>query len=161
MHDEDTTLVAHSTYDLSEFLLILLEDGRLNLNLKTLPLSLPYHIPCQYRAHRLGQPSAEILDLIPGLQIVISDATCCGIAGTYGYKLEKYSIAMQVGEPLFKFVIESGAPLAVCDSETCRWQITHATGIPAIHPIELLAAAYGYPPEGPLASLLEHQAIQH
>jgi Fe-S oxidoreductase len=42
-------------------------------------------------------------------------------------------------------------PVVVCDSETCRWQITHATSLPAIHPVELLAVAYGYEPEGPLS----------
>jgi glycerol-3-phosphate dehydrogenase subunit C len=38
--------------------------------------------------------------------------------------------------------------VAVCDSETCRWQITHATGLPSIHPVELIAAAYGMRGEG-------------
>jgi len=144
MDDEDTQTVASQTYDFNEFLLILLESGALNTNLRPIPLTLPYHAPCQYRAHRLGRPAAEVLGLIPQLQIIQSQAACCGIAGTYGYKTEKYQISMDVGKPLFDFVRQAGAPLAVCDSETCRWQITHATGIPAIHPVELLAAAYGY-----------------
>ncbi|MGH9053074.1 MAG: hypothetical protein ACRDWX_08705, partial [Acidimicrobiia bacterium] len=76
---------------------------------------------------------------------------CCGIAGTYGYKREKYQISMDVGRPLFEFVKEVGGPVAVCDSESCRWQITHGSGIPAVHPVELLAAAYGLEVEGPLA----------
>ena len=33
-----------------------------------------------------------------------SHARCCGIAGTYGYKVEKYQIAMDVGQELFDFV---------------------------------------------------------
>jgi glycerol-3-phosphate dehydrogenase subunit C len=41
----------------------------------------------------------------------------------------------------------------VCDSETCRWQITHATGKPAIHPAELLAKSYGLPVEGVLQKI--------
>jgi glycerol-3-phosphate dehydrogenase subunit C len=142
------------TFDFNEFLLMLLDDGDLHLDLKSIPLSLPYHVPCQYRAHRLGHPGVEVLELIPELRIVESQAACCGIAGTYGYKVEKYPISMQVGEPLFEFIKESGAPLAICDSETCRWQITHATGVPAIHPVELLAVAYGYKPAGALASVL-------
>jgi glycerol-3-phosphate dehydrogenase subunit C len=154
MHDEETRLVAENTYDLSEFLLQLLDEGELILEFRGLPLSLPYHPPCQYRAHRLGYPSLEILDLIPELRIRDSKAACCGIAGTYGFKLEKYDIAMQVGSDLFQFTNASGAPVAVCDSETCRWQITHATGMPTIHPIELLAAAYGLPVEDPLAAIL-------
>ncbi len=151
----EARLLAENTYDLSEFLLLLWETGDLNTeNLRPLPLTLPYHPPCQYRAHRLGIPSLELLQLIPELQIQLSQAACCGVAGTYGYKQEKYEIAMRVGEPLFQFVRHSRAPLVLCDSETCRWQITRATGLPAIHPIELLAAAYGFPAEEPLRTVL-------
>lgn len=160
MYDEDTRLVAENTYDLNEFLLMLLDNEELDTNLQSIPLDLPYHAPCQYRAHRLGRPAVEVMSLIPGLRIRESNAACCGIAGTYGYKVEKYPIAMQVGQPLFDFVRQSNAPLAVCDSETCRWQITHGSGVPAIHPIELLAAAYGYPPEGALADVLQEHHIE-
>jgi hypothetical protein len=34
-------------------------------------------------------------------------------------------------------------PIVVCDSETCRWR-SPTPPKPAIHPVELLAAAYGY-----------------
>jgi glycerol-3-phosphate dehydrogenase subunit C len=154
MHDEDTTLVSELTYDFNEFILMLLSKGELNLDLKPVQLRLPYHIPCQYRAHRLGKPGLEVLSLIPGLIVEDSHTACCGIAGTYGYKVEKYDIAMQVGAPLFDFIHKSNAPLAVCDSETCRWQITHATQTPAVHPVELLAVAYGFPAEGALEEAL-------
>lgn len=153
LHDEETSRVASHTYDINEFLLILHAQGSLNLNLRPIPLTLPYHIPCQYRAHRLGKPGIEILKMIPELEIIDSQADCCGIAGTYGYKKEKYDISMQVGEPLFNFINQSEARFVLCDSETCRWQITHATGKPAVHPIELLALAYGYPGEGILAKI--------
>lgn len=103
--------------------------------------------------------------MIPELEVETSPAACCGIAGTYGYKVEKYEIAQQVGASLFEFVRNfytsnsnletTAAPLVICDSETCRWQITHATGIPAVHPVELLAAACGLPVEAPLASFLD------
>ena len=55
------------------------------------------------------------------------NARCCGIAGTYGLKVEKYDIAMAVGRDLFDQVRASGAASVACDSETCRWQITHGT----------------------------------
>jgi glycerol-3-phosphate dehydrogenase subunit C len=155
MFDEDTMLVAQQMFDLNEFLVSLIDLGELDLALKPLPLTLPYHVPCQYKGHRLGRPGVEVMDRIPGLRVIESDAACCGIAGTYGFKVEKYPIAMQVGEPLFEFVRQFGARLVVCDSETCRWQITHATGLPAIHPIELLAASYGFEPEGALATVLQ------
>jgi glycerol-3-phosphate dehydrogenase subunit C len=153
-------LVAEQVYDFNEFILKLMDEGTLDLDLQPIPLDLPYHAPCQYRAHRIGRPAVEVMDLIPGLNIDESHADCCGIAGTYGYKVEKYPIAMAVGSPLFDFINASSAPLAVCDSETCRWQITHGTGLPAVHPVELLSAAYGYAAENPLAGVLESQGIQ-
>ena len=66
-----------------------------------------------------------------------------GIAGTYGLKLEKYDIGMDVGADLFRQVEVSGAGSVVCDSETCRWQIEHGTKRPSVHPLELLHRAYG------------------
>ena len=155
MHDNDTRLVAENTYDFNEFILMLLEEGSLRTDLRSLPMLLPYHAPCQYRAHRLGLLALDVLELIPDLRISDSQAACCGIAGTYGYKTEKYEIGMAVGEDLFDFVRQSAAPFVVCDSETCRWQITHATGKPAVHPAELLSVAYGFEPEGALAKLLK------
>jgi glycerol-3-phosphate dehydrogenase subunit C len=154
MHDAETQLVAAHTYDINEYLLMLHEAGQLNTDLRPLPMRLAYHAPCQYRAHRLGYPALEVMRLIPKLEIVLSHAACCGVGGTYGYKSEKREISLAVGQPLFEFVKEVGGPVAVCDSETCRWQITGVTEQPTVHPVELLAAAYGFPVEGPLADLL-------
>jgi glycerol-3-phosphate dehydrogenase subunit C len=153
MHDPDTTLVAENTYDFNEFLLYLRDQGSLNLNFNPLPMKLGYHIPCQARAHRLGKPGIQLLNLIPELEIIDSQIACCGIAGTYGYKKEKYKIAMDVGQPLFNFITDQvgEGEVVVCDSETCRWQITHATGKPAVHPVELIAKSYGIPVEGVLS----------
>jgi glycerol-3-phosphate dehydrogenase subunit C len=79
---------------------------------------------------------------VPGLRAADMDHDCCGIAGTYGMKKEKYPIGMAVGAPLFDKIRASGAPEAACDSETCRWQIEKATGTRTRHPIEILLAAY-------------------
>jgi glycerol-3-phosphate dehydrogenase subunit C len=161
IYTPDARLLSHNTFDINEFLLHLYESGEMDVdNLRPIPLRLAYHMPCQYRAHRIGRPSAEILELIPELEIMESEAACCGIAGTYGFKNEKYDIAMAVGKPLFDFVLEVNGPVSVCDSETCRWQITRATGVPSVHPIELLAAAYGYPVEPPLAGVLAGVSIE-
>ena len=152
MHDENSQLVAEFTYDFNEF--IMLQSGFFNLKFASIPLTLPYHQPCQYKGHRIGNPAVDVLSFIPDLQIHQSQTACCGIAGTYGFKKEKYDISQSVGEPLFHFVKSINSPLAVCDSETCRWQITHGTGLPAIHPVELIAASLGHKSEGALAEIL-------
>ena len=92
----------------------------------------------------MGRPALDLLGLIPGLRVIEMTADCCGTAGTYGYKREKYGIAMAVGDKLFRDIRETAAERSVCDSETCRWQIAHGTGRPSVHPIQLLAQAYGW-----------------
>lgn len=152
MHDEDTHLVAEQTYDFNEFLL--LQSSFYDLQFSSIPLTLPYHQPCQYKGHRIGNPAMDVMAQIPNLSILQSHTTCCGIAGTYGYKKEKYKISQNVGQPLFDFVKSMEPPLAVCDSETCRWQITHGTGLPAIHPVELVAVSLGFESESALAEII-------
>lgn len=146
----DRDNVAMHTYDISEFLLLLHQRGELKTDFVALPnldSTLLYHAPCQQKAHNMGQPALDLFDLIPDLKVRLADAQCCGIAGTYGLKVEKYDISMDVGEKLFQQVHATGTDKPViCDSETCRWQITHATGARSIHPIQVLAAAYGLMP---------------
>jgi glycerol-3-phosphate dehydrogenase subunit C len=143
VEDDDLKAVSEATYDLCEFLLLMHERGELRTDFRPLPQTVPYHAPCQQRGHGIGKPALDLLALIPDLNVIELDADCCGIAGTYGLKKEKYEISMTVGKPLFRDVWESGANLAACDSETCRWQIEHGTGVHAVHPVELLYRGYG------------------
>jgi glycerol-3-phosphate dehydrogenase subunit C len=141
--DPDLKLVSEKTYDICELLLDLHDRGEFKTDFKPLEESVAYHAPCQQQGHWMGKPALDLLALVPGLQIHEMDARCCGIAGTYGLKAEKYDIAMKVGEDLFQQVADSGAAVVACDSETCRWQIEHGTHKPSAHPIELLHRAYG------------------
>ncbi|HXV99815.1 MAG TPA: anaerobic glycerol-3-phosphate dehydrogenase subunit C [Anaerolineae bacterium] len=143
LHDAEAKLVSQQTYDICEFLLDLADAGQLKTDFKPVEAALPYHSPCQLKAHNMGLPALDLMQMVPGVKIRHVQADCCGIAGTYGYKKEKYQIAMDVGKPVFDQVKASGSKIAVCDSETCRWQIAHATGAKMIHPVELLAQAYG------------------
>ncbi|MCA9928065.1 MAG: anaerobic glycerol-3-phosphate dehydrogenase subunit C [Anaerolineales bacterium] len=145
MEDEGTHTLKMATWDIFEWLRERHDLGELKTDFAEMNMVLPYHAPCQYRAHRVGKPALEILALIPGVDVRESHARCCGIAGTYGYKAEKYQIAMDVGAELFDFVADQGAEakMTACDSETCRWQLEHGTNKPSRHPIEFLAAAYG------------------
>ena len=143
MHETAARMVSEQVYDIFEFLRLLHDRGELNTDFKPIERRMPYHAPCQLRAHNIGRPALDILELIPGLQLDESNASCCGLAGSYGYKAEKYDIAMDVGAGLFDMVRASGSDTAVCDSEICRWQITHGSGVASKHPIEILREAYG------------------
>jgi glycerol-3-phosphate dehydrogenase subunit C len=158
IHDEEARALASRLYDISEFLAMLHTQGRLKTEFRriddlinangTAADMVPYHAPCQLKAHGMGRPALDMLDLIPGLHAVEIDADCCGVAGTYGYKAEKRQIAEDVGAHLFQRIQESRALVAVCDTETCRWHIAGMTGVKVLHPIELIARAYGITPGG-------------
>ena len=139
---EEAALIAASVYDICEFLRLLHDRGELNTDFGLVRARAAYHAPCQLRSHGIGKPALDLMALIPGLQVVEMEAECCGTAGTYGYKREKYDIAMSVGAGLFEQIAESGARFSACDSETCRWQIEHGTQLPSYHPIEILLTAY-------------------
>ncbi len=141
--DPDLKRVSERTYDICELLLELHDRGELKTDFHPVPETVAYHAPCQQQGHWLGKPALDLLALIPDLEVREMNARCCGIAGTYGLKAEKYDIAMAVGRDLFDQVRASGAPTVACDSETCRWQITHATQRPSVHPIDYLHRAYG------------------
>jgi glycerol-3-phosphate dehydrogenase subunit C len=141
--DAELARVAERTYDICELLLDLHQRGELRTDFRPLAERVAYHAPCQQQGHWIGKPALELLALIPELDVHELNARCCGIAGTYGLKAEKYEIAMAVGRTLFDQVGASGAATVACDSETCRWQITHGTQLPSVHPIDYLYRAYG------------------
>jgi len=143
VEDEDLDTVSKQMYDVCEFLLLLHEKGELKTDFRPLALEVPYHAPCQQRGHGIGKPALDLLALVPELRVIELNVDCCGIAGTYGIKKEKYDISMAVGAQLFREIREAKAEVAACDSETCRWQIEHGSGVHAVHPIELLYRAYG------------------
>lgn len=145
IHSPEAHDLTLAVWDMFEWLRERHDEDELKTDFCELNMVLPYHAPCQYRAHRIGSPALEIMSLIPGLDVRESEARCCGGAGTYVYKKEKYQIAMDVGEELFKFVREQGSAvkMTACTSETCRWHIETGTNLPCRHPVEVLAAAYG------------------
>jgi glycerol-3-phosphate dehydrogenase subunit C len=142
LDDTDTRAVSQAVYDICEYLVGLDDDGQLNRSFAPIQARALYHPPCQLMAHGVGLPALDLLALVPGLEIERSRAGCCGTAGTYGVKKEKYQIAMDVGRTLFDQVTESRPDFIICDSETCRWHIARATGLPVYHPVQVLDRAY-------------------
>jgi glycerol-3-phosphate dehydrogenase subunit C len=141
--DDKLKDVATRIRDIMEFLLDLHDAGELPTDFQAIDMTVPYHAPCQLKSQGMGQPAVEVLKLIPGLTVVESGAVCCGIAGTYGLKKEKYDVAQAVGKPLFDMVKRTNPDLALCDTETCRWQIEQSSGVKTEHPIWMVHRAYG------------------
>jgi glycerol-3-phosphate dehydrogenase subunit C len=142
-NDPDLRAVSGRVFDICEYLLAMHERGELKTDFEPVPETVVYHAPCQQQGHGVGKPALDLMALVPELRVVESEANCCGVAGTYGLKREKYDIAMQVGAGLFDQIADTAPDRAVCDSETCRWQIEHATRVSTVHPVEVLHRASG------------------
>ena len=140
--DDAAAAVADAVADICGFLLDRHGD-ELARRFKPVRKRVFYHGPCQLRGHRLGLPAAELMALIPGIDIILSRADCCGVAGTYGYDTGKRKIAESVGSALVEQVRAAKPDIVVCDSETCRWNIAAATGVECVHPVAILAEALG------------------
>lgn len=91
-----------------------------------------YHIPCHMRARGIGIP------LFPYVakhkNIITENRFCCGIAGTYGFKSEKFELSKKIGETLFSEIVESKASKVMTECGTCSIQIASGTGLSVIHP---------------------------
>lgn len=128
--------------DAQDFLLRLADKGELNIkNLPEQPdLNLIYHAPCHLRAQGNGLPGFDLLNELDGVTVRAANAGCCGISGSYGFKKEKYQIGMDIGAELFQKIKDSDALIGTCECGTCRVQMTHGSGKPAVHPVTALRA---------------------
>ena len=140
---EDARSVSDHVLDIHEYLLALHAAGGLDLETAPLDIRLAYHEPCHLKAQPTAAGSAaKLLELIPGVELVPITDSCCGIAGTFGFKSQNYELSMQMGAPLFA-ALEQAAPSAVATGcGTCQIQITAGTGLPVTHPVALLRKAY-------------------
>lgn len=142
LRDLSADIVAASTYDFFEFLMQNYDVVK-RLRLEEVRARAYYHPPCQLRSHGIGTPALDVLQLIPGLLLDVSEAACCGIAGTYGVKKETFPLAREMGEPVIRKAKTFKADFIISDSESCRWWLSKHSGLPAHHPLEILARSMG------------------
>jgi Fe-S oxidoreductase len=91
-------------------------------------------------------PAETLLRLIPQLEVQRIERGCCGMAGLWGYQQKNYRHSVQIGIPLFRALRESEIEMGVSDCCACCAQMEHGSRKRAIHPIRLLAMAYGFLP---------------
>jgi glycerol-3-phosphate dehydrogenase subunit C len=134
--------LSSNTYDLAELLTGLLNAGKLNVDFRATPLKLAYHAPCHLKSQGIGRPWLRLLRAVPGIEIEEIKADCCGMAGTFGFKSEKYPISMDIGQELFDGIAAYKPEFVVTECGSCQMQIAHGTGLKTRHPAEILLEAY-------------------
>lgn len=126
----------------SRFIVRRLERGDIKLRFRPdFHMRIVYHAPCHLEKLGWDIYTVRLLKMIPGVELTVLPSSCCGMAGTYGFKKENYEYSTAIGQPLFDEIARAGADAVVTDCETCKWQIEMMTGATVLNPISLLAQA--------------------
>ena len=126
----------------TRFLFRLIDEGKLKLVFrKDYKKRVAYHTACHMEKLGWAIYSTSLLRMIPGVDFVMLDSQCCGIAGTYGFKKENYEVSQAIGKPLFDQIKAIDPDYVACDCETCKWQIEMSTGYSVKNPVSILADA--------------------
>jgi Fe-S oxidoreductase len=143
----DVAALSSQVMEAGAFLQQLHQDGRLNTSFSPLELTVGYHTPCHLRALGVGTPLADILTLIPGLRLERIEKGCSGMAGAFGLTASHFQTSLQMGAPLMAEMQRPDLMLGTTECSGCKLQMEQLTTTPTLHPLKLLALAYGYMPE--------------
>jgi FAD/FMN-containing dehydrogenase len=153
LDDEEVPRVVASTCDAATFLWELHRDGKLRLDFVPLAASAAggtlrvlYHAPCHARVGGGRGPAEHLLRLLPGLSLEAVDRGCSGMAGTFGLSRRHYRASLRAGLGLVTAIRSSGAEAGATECSACRLQMEQGTTKPTVHPVKLLAKAYGLLP---------------
>ena len=135
----DTQRVAASVDLADNWLADQAETGRCDLRLRERPEKCLLHAHCHQKALRGPKGTAAALGLVPGLEVTVLDAGCCGMAGSFGFEKEHYDLSVAIAK-LALLPALSAAPeaLVVAPGTSCRHQINDLAGRQALHPMEVL-----------------------
>lgn len=142
----DAELVAEHTYDAAEYLMRLHKSGGLDTSFEgDVPDSVTYHVACHLQAQNIGLKSRDLMKLT-GTKINLVNK-CSGIDGTWGYRAANYELARKVAKPLADAVEKAGDDVVTGDCHLANGAIVQETGKRPVHPLQMVARAYGIPEE--------------
>ncbi|MEZ6089662.1 MAG: anaerobic glycerol-3-phosphate dehydrogenase subunit C [Pirellulaceae bacterium] len=140
---EDAQLVAANTFDACRFLWDMHLRNELSLDFRPRAVRLAYHQPCHVRAIDPGKPGQQLMSLIPGLKVQSVDQGCSGMAGMYGMKRQNYRNSIRIGWNMISGMRKANVNAASTECSACKNQIEHGSNRVSLHPIKVLAYAYG------------------
>jgi len=144
----DAQLVADNTYDAAEYLMKVhkTEGSALDTNfVGEVPESITYHTPCHLRAQNIGLKSRDLMKLT-GSKIKLVQQ-CSGIDGMWGLRAENAELSIPIAEKLGNMVRDADSEVVAGDCHLANTAITEQTGETPLHPLEVIAKAYGFKPE--------------
>ena len=147
--DENVRLLSHATQDIAEYLVGLSKGPGLEKGLSPLNEGVTVHIACHARAQNIGQKAAELLRLIPDIDLQVIER-CSGHGGAWGVMVENFDVALKIGKPVAqqasktqnRFVV-SECPLAATHIRQGIEKLEGKARVEEAHPIKIFARAYG------------------
>ncbi len=102
--------------------------------------SLTYHGHCHQKATLKDGHAVSVLRTA-GYDVDDLDSGCCGMAGSFGYEAEHYSMSKAIARILYDQVDTSEGESMVAPGASCRTQLSDHTDKKPPHPIEKVAEA--------------------
>ncbi len=147
LDDEDAHLVAENSHEACEYFLHLHHEDRLNLDFQETPATIAYHQPCHLRVLDPKQSGPQLMELIPGISVERIEAGCTGMAGLWGLQKKNYRNSLRIGWPLISAMRSARVSIATTECSACKMQIEHGSAQRTIHPLKIMAYAYGRMPK--------------
>ncbi len=140
---ERVAALAKSALLLEEFLAREHDAKRLTLPLKPLNEKVLVHGHCHQKAFGAMTAMQKVLGLIPELEIEFIEASCCGMAGSFGLEAEHADISMQMAELALLPKIRAATPgtQLIANGTSCRHQIRDGAAREAKHLAQILQRA--------------------
>jgi Fe-S oxidoreductase len=113
--------------------------GRFQLQLHAAGAPLLVHAHCHQKAFGTVSRTLDVLRLIPGAEPELIESSCCGMAGSFGYQADHYSLSMQMAEAiLLPAIRRRPEAIVIADGTSCRHQIRDGAQRHAVHVARLL-----------------------
>jgi Fe-S oxidoreductase len=141
MKGEGVGEVAEQTLLFEEFLAREQKAGTLDLPLRPLPKQALLHGHCHQKSFAAMGAVESVLRAVPELKVETVESSCCGMAGSFGYKADTVDVSLAMGElSLLPAVRQAEADvIVIADGTSCRHQIHDGAGREALHVARVLA----------------------
>jgi Fe-S oxidoreductase len=147
----ETAALAEAALTFEEFIVREQRAGRFAVPLREAPFKRALvHGHCHQKAFNVMPAVAAALELVPGLAVEMIPASCCGMAGAFGYDARHYDVSMAMAEAALLPAVRSADAdtVVVADGTSCRHQIRDGAARDAWHVARVMAAALPQPHRG-------------
>ncbi|MFA6266742.1 MAG: FAD-linked oxidase C-terminal domain-containing protein [Pseudolabrys sp.] len=123
-----------------EFLAREQKSGALDLPLAPLPKQALLHGHCHQKSFAVMGAVESVLRAVPELKVEAVESSCCGMAGSFGYKADTIDVSLKMGELSLLPAVRQAAQdaIIVADGTSCRHQIHDGAAREAIHVARVL-----------------------